>query len=78
LIPEKLLIAMYFDQETIALLRATLDRAWASVPPSQRAAMNRSVLAERILKAAAKGERDPDRLRARALMDDCRAMKAAS
>jgi hypothetical protein len=77
-IPAKLRIAMYFDRETVDMLRTTLDRAWASVPPSQRSGMSRSVLAERILKAATKGKRDPDRLRARALMNDCRAMKAAS
>jgi len=57
----------YFDAETVAILRATLDRAWASLPPSQRVRTSRSVLAERILKAAAKGERDTDRLRAYAL-----------
>jgi hypothetical protein len=57
---------MYFDPYTVALLRTTLDRAWASLPPSQQAIMSRSILAERILKAAAQGDRDPDRLRARA------------
>jgi hypothetical protein len=67
---------MYFDRETVDMLRTTLDRA--SVPPSRRAGMSRSVLAERILKAAAHGERDPDRLRARALKDDRSTMKAAS
>jgi len=69
---------MYFDRETVALLRTSLDRAWASLRPGEQACMSQSVLAERILKAAAKGERDPDRLRARALMNDCAAMKAAS
>jgi hypothetical protein len=44
----------------------------------ERARSVQSVLAERILKAAAKGERDPDRLRVRALMNDCAAMKVAS
>jgi hypothetical protein len=73
--PWKLSIVMYFDRETVALLRTTLDRAWASLPPGQQARTSRSVLAERILKAAAKGKRDPDRLRARALMNDCAAMK---
>jgi hypothetical protein len=56
-----------FDPETVALLRTTLDRAWESLPPSQRAVTSQSILAERILKAAAQGERDPDRLRARAV-----------
>jgi hypothetical protein len=61
--------AMYFDPDTIALLRATLDHAWASLPRHQQAVTSRSVLAERILRAAARGERDPDRLRAHALSE---------
>jgi hypothetical protein len=60
---------MYFDPDIVALLRTTLDRAWASLPPSQQAITSRSVLAERILRAAARGERDPDRLRAHALSE---------
>jgi len=60
--------AAFFDPDTIALLRATLDRAWASLTPSQRAVTSPAILAERILKAAARGERDPDRLRAWAIM----------
>jgi hypothetical protein len=58
---------VHFDPETVALLRTTLDRAWASLPAGQQAVTSRSILAERILKAAAQGERDPDRLRARAI-----------
>jgi hypothetical protein len=58
-----------FDPDTVALLRATLDRAWDSLPPSQRAVTSQSILAERILKAAAQGERDTERLHARALGD---------
>jgi hypothetical protein len=60
---------MYFDPDTIALLRITLDRAWASLPESQQAATCRSILAERILRAAAQGERDPSRLRAHAVSE---------
>jgi hypothetical protein len=56
-----------FDPETVALLRTALDRAWDSLPAGQQAVTSRSILAERILKAAAQGERDPDRLRARAI-----------
>jgi hypothetical protein len=58
---------IYFDPETVALLRTTLDRAWDSLPAGYQALTSRSILAERILKAAAQGERDPDRLRARAI-----------
>jgi hypothetical protein len=56
-----------FDPDTVALLRTTLDRAWDSLPAGRKAVTSRSILAERILKAAAEGERDPDRLRARAI-----------
>jgi hypothetical protein len=58
---------MYFDRDTVALLRTTLDRVWATLPATQQAVTSRSILAERILKAAAQGERDPERLRALAL-----------
>jgi hypothetical protein len=68
---------MYFDPDTIALLRITLDRAWASLPESQQAVTSRSILAERILKAAARGERDPDRLHTRAL-SECAGLPIAS
>jgi hypothetical protein len=60
---------MYFDPDTVALLRTTLDHAWTSLKPGQQAATSRSILAERILRAAARGERDPDRLRALAVLD---------
>ncbi len=59
----------YFDLETIALLRETLGDAWASLRPEQRATTVKTTLAERILKAAAQGERDRDRLLDAALMD---------
>jgi hypothetical protein len=58
---------IWFDPETVALLRTTLERAWDSLPAGQQAVTSRSILAERILKAAAEGERDPDRLRAKAI-----------
>ena len=53
---------VYFDLKTVSLLREVLDDAWACLPPEQRATTSRTILAERILKAAAKGERDPERL----------------
>jgi hypothetical protein len=57
-----------FDPETLSLLRQALDDAWESLTPVQRAMTSRTLLAERILKSAAKGERDPERLREKALM----------
>lgn len=59
----------YFDLETIALLRETLEDAWACLRPEQRATTVKTTLAERILKAAAQGERNRDRLLDAALMD---------
>jgi hypothetical protein len=59
---------VYFDLKTVSLLREVLDDAWACLPPEQRATTSRTILAERILKAAAAGERDPERLIDAALM----------
>jgi hypothetical protein len=56
-----------FDPATIDLMRSVLDAAWASLLPEQQARVSRTFLAERILRAAARGERDPSRLRAMAL-----------
>jgi len=58
---------LYFDPETVAILRETLDDAWACLRPEQQATMLKTTLAERMLKSAAQGERDRDRLRDAAL-----------
>ena len=58
---------VYFDPETVAILRETLDDAWACLRPEQQATMLKTTLAERMLKSAAQGERDRDRLRDAAL-----------
>jgi hypothetical protein len=52
----------YFDLETVSILREVLENVWGSLRPDQRASLTRSLLAERILKAAAGGERDRERL----------------
>ena len=59
---------VFFDPETIAILKGVLDDAWSLLPPGQTN-LTRSLIAERILKAARDGERDPVRLRARAIAD---------
>jgi hypothetical protein len=59
--------AVYFDPETVTLLREALDDAWACLSPELQATMQKTALAERILKSAAFGERDRNRLRAAAL-----------
>jgi len=56
-----------FDPETVTLLRETLDDAWASLRPQQQAAMQKSALAVCMLKSAAQGERNRNRLRDAAL-----------
>jgi hypothetical protein len=58
---------VYFDPETVAILRETLDDAWACLRPEQQATMQKTALAERMLRSAAHGERDRDRLRDAAL-----------
>jgi hypothetical protein len=58
----------FFDPETIAILKGVLDEAWSCLPAGQTA-VTQSLLAERILKAARDGERDPDRLRTHAITD---------
>ena len=57
-----------FDPETIAIIKAVLDDAWAALSPGQQRGLPKSHLAERILAAAATGERDPVRLLARAFI----------
>jgi hypothetical protein len=58
-----------FDPEAIDLMQAALDEAWGSLGPLQRAFASRSILAERVLALAARGERDRARLCAHALGD---------
>ena len=59
----------YFDLATVALLREVLEDAWMRLPLRDRRTIARSLLGERILKAAAQGERDPKRLIKAALTD---------
>ena len=48
-----------FDPETIELMQVALERAWAALQPAQQTELKRAIFAERILSAAAQGERDP-------------------
>ncbi len=48
-----------FDPEMINFLAKIVDEAWAKAPPGRA----RDAIAERIVKAAIRGERNPDRLR---------------
>jgi hypothetical protein len=58
---------MQFDPDTIARLKAVLEDSWEALSPNQQAETSRAVLAERILKIAARGERDHFRLPGRTL-----------
>jgi hypothetical protein len=53
---------VHFDPETVAALREVLDDAWRSLSPEMQVLISKTALAERILKSAAKGERDRKRL----------------
>ena len=55
-----------FDPETLRLLQEVLDQVWASIPPERRVELAKSEMAQRILRRAAEGERDPVKLRAAA------------
>jgi hypothetical protein len=52
----------HLDPETITFLKRTLDEAWDCLSPERQATMLKTSLAERILKSAAQGERDRERL----------------
>jgi len=59
--------AVQLDLKTISILKEVLEDAWYSLSLEQQATMSKTVLAERILVSAAKGERDRERLLAVAL-----------
>ena len=51
-----------FDPETLKILEAAFDEAWAFVLKSGAQAVSRETLAQCVLEAAEEGERDPQRL----------------
>jgi hypothetical protein len=57
-----------YSPETVKLLRCVLDDAWASMRPHEKARSSKTLVAVRILEAAASGERNPGRLLAQALV----------
>jgi hypothetical protein len=59
----------HFDTQTIAIMKVALDDAWDRLPLKLQATVLKTTLAERILKSAAEGERNPERLREAALRD---------
>ena len=49
--------------ETLRLLQAVLEDTWSSLRPDEKARTTKTELGTRILRVAAQGERNPDRLR---------------
>jgi hypothetical protein len=59
----------HFGPDEIAAMDAALSAAWASLPADRQTEAGRLAMAQRILKAAVRGERDPMRLHAAALIE---------
>jgi hypothetical protein len=59
-----------FPPDEIKLMRSALDEAAIMLPKAERTSTMKEKLASRILAAAAKGERDPNKLRIAALLDE--------
>ena len=51
------------SKDTVEFLREVLDEAWASLTSKQQMSTRRSDMASAILEAAARGERDPAKLK---------------
>jgi hypothetical protein len=60
----------HFSPDAIKIMQVALDVAWDSMSPEEQAQSARSLLASRILDAAATGERNPTRLILAALKSD--------
>jgi len=59
-----------YQPDEIKLMRSALDEAAIILPEVERTSAMKTKLASRILAAAAKGERDPNKLRIAALMGE--------
>jgi hypothetical protein len=67
-----------YNPETLTVLRTALDEAWALLPNDRKSESQKSDMAQRILKQAAEGVRDPVRLRACALIESVEGSVTAS
>jgi hypothetical protein len=61
---------MGFQPDEIKLMRSALDEAIIILPKIERTSAMKVKLASRILAAAATGERDPNKLRIAALLEE--------
>jgi hypothetical protein len=59
-----------YQPDEIKVMRSALDEAAIILPEAERTSVMKAKLASRILAAAAKGERDPNRLRIAALLEE--------
>jgi len=57
------------SRETLKQLRSILDETWLSLRPEEQARMSKTQIGARILELAAAGERDPARLRKKAMAE---------
>ncbi|MGZ5178670.1 MAG: hypothetical protein ACXWCW_31490 [Burkholderiales bacterium] len=64
-----------FQPGEIKLMRSALDEAAIILPKAERTSAMKVKLASRILAAAAKGERDPNKLRIAALLEEADVQK---
>ena len=64
-----------FKPDEIKLMRSVLDEVAIILPKADRTSAMKAKLATRILAAAAKGERDPNRLRIAALLEEADVQK---
>jgi hypothetical protein len=67
---------MVFHPDEIKLIRSALDEAIFILPEIERTSAMKEKLASRILAAATKGERDPNKLRIAALLEEMDVSKA--
>ena len=64
-----------YQPDEIKLMRSILDEAEFILPKAERTSAMKVKLASRILAAAAKGERDPNKLRMAALVEEADSLK---
>jgi hypothetical protein len=57
-----------YDPETLNVMRHALDEAWALLPEDRKNKFQKIDMADRVLRRAAAGERDPAKLQAAALV----------
>ena len=60
-----------FQPELIELMRSVLDDAAAMLPEAKRTSAMKAEIASQILECAAKGERDPAKLKTAAILGEC-------